>query len=235
MTLAASGTMSIGGSTSTRSINLELGRSATATSSMGESALRTLAGVPSGAISMSNFYGKSNFTPTTSTRTSGSGTETVPSGAVSVRIRAYGGGGSGGSTALSYNGGGGGGGFVESTYSCSGGQTLSYSVGAGGVYTPNPAAGGNSTVTSGTLSITSIDARGGSAGGSGSFYAPGGLGGQAFGGSTNTDGDPGQDSDNGSGGGACLGTGGGGSDAAPGGGGSGGSPGARGEIQFYYT
>jgi hypothetical protein len=62
MTLAASGEMSIGGSTSTRSINLELGRAAGATSSLGETALRTLAGVASGAISMSNFYGKANFT-----------------------------------------------------------------------------------------------------------------------------------------------------------------------------
>ena len=62
MTLAASGTMSIGGSTSTRSINLELSRAAGATSSLGETALRTLAGVSSGAISMSNFYGKSNIT-----------------------------------------------------------------------------------------------------------------------------------------------------------------------------
>jgi hypothetical protein len=60
MTLAASGTMSIGGTTATRSINLELGRASNAQSSMGESALRTLAGVPSGAISISNFYGKSN-------------------------------------------------------------------------------------------------------------------------------------------------------------------------------
>jgi len=59
MTLASSGTMSIGGTTTDRSINLELGRSATATSSMGETDLRTLAGVASGAISMSNFYGKS--------------------------------------------------------------------------------------------------------------------------------------------------------------------------------
>lgn len=59
MPLATSGTISIGGSTANRSINLELGRSATATSSLGESALRDLAGVPSGAISMSNFYGKS--------------------------------------------------------------------------------------------------------------------------------------------------------------------------------
>ena len=60
MTLAASGTLSIGGTTTDRSINVELGRSATATSSMGETDLRTLAGVSSGAISMSNFYGKSN-------------------------------------------------------------------------------------------------------------------------------------------------------------------------------
>lgn len=59
MTLATSGTMSIGGTTTDRSINLELGRSATATSSLNETDLRTLAGVSSGAISMSNFYGKS--------------------------------------------------------------------------------------------------------------------------------------------------------------------------------
>lgn len=61
MTLASSGSMSIGGSTTARSINVELGRSATATSNMGETDLRSLAGVSSGAISMSNFYGKSNY------------------------------------------------------------------------------------------------------------------------------------------------------------------------------
>ena len=59
MALESSGTMSIGGSTSGRSINLELGRSANATSSLGETDLRDLAGVASGAISMSNFYGAS--------------------------------------------------------------------------------------------------------------------------------------------------------------------------------
>ena len=65
MALASSGTMSIGGSTSTRSINLELSRSATATSSMGETDLRDLAGVSSGAIGIDDFYGASatqNFT-----------------------------------------------------------------------------------------------------------------------------------------------------------------------------
>lgn len=62
MPLNSSGPISIGGSTSGQSINLELGRSATATSSLNESALRTLAGVASGAISLSNFYGKSAVT-----------------------------------------------------------------------------------------------------------------------------------------------------------------------------
>ena len=61
MALASSGTLSIGGSTAGRSINLELSRSATATSSLGETALRDLAGVSSGAISMSNFHGKSSL------------------------------------------------------------------------------------------------------------------------------------------------------------------------------
>jgi hypothetical protein len=60
MTLAASGLISLGGATSTRSINLELGRSATAQISLGETAVRTLANVATGAISVSNFYGKSN-------------------------------------------------------------------------------------------------------------------------------------------------------------------------------
>lgn len=61
MPLVTSGSISIGGSTADRSINLELGRSATATSSLNESALRNLAGVSSGAISLSSFYGKSSL------------------------------------------------------------------------------------------------------------------------------------------------------------------------------
>lgn len=60
MALASSGTISIGGSTSGRSINLELGRSASASSNLNESALRSLAQRSSGAVSLSNFHGKSN-------------------------------------------------------------------------------------------------------------------------------------------------------------------------------
>ena len=59
MALESSGTMSIGGSTSGRSINLELGRSAGATSSLNETDLRDLAGVASGEISIDDFYGAS--------------------------------------------------------------------------------------------------------------------------------------------------------------------------------
>lgn len=59
MTLQSSGAISLG------NVNTELGRSSTATISLGETAVRTLAGVSSGAIALSNLYGKSNvsFTP----------------------------------------------------------------------------------------------------------------------------------------------------------------------------
>ena len=64
MTMVSSGQISLGGSATSgglnQSVNIELGRSATATISLGESAVRTLAGVASGAISLSNLYGKSN-------------------------------------------------------------------------------------------------------------------------------------------------------------------------------
>jgi hypothetical protein len=60
MTLNSSGPISLGGSTTGQSINLELGFSATALASINSTSFRTLAGVASGAISLSNFYGKSN-------------------------------------------------------------------------------------------------------------------------------------------------------------------------------
>lgn len=64
MALASSGTMSIGGTTTNRSINLELGLAQNANSSLGQTNFRTLAGVASGAISMDDFYGQSASTCT---------------------------------------------------------------------------------------------------------------------------------------------------------------------------
>lgn len=60
MTLNSSGPISLGGSTTGQSINLELGFSATALADINSTSFRTLAGVASGAISLNNFYGKSN-------------------------------------------------------------------------------------------------------------------------------------------------------------------------------
>ena len=62
MTLNSSGPISLGGSTTGQSINLELGFSATALASINSTSFRTLAAVASGQISLSNFYGKSNAT-----------------------------------------------------------------------------------------------------------------------------------------------------------------------------
>lgn len=59
MPLNPSGQISLAGSIVGQSIALELGRAATATTSLGETAVRNLCGVPSGAISLSNAYGKS--------------------------------------------------------------------------------------------------------------------------------------------------------------------------------
>lgn len=61
MALNNSGPISLGGSTVGQSINLELGVSATALASINSTPFRTLAAVPSGAIALSNFYGKSNI------------------------------------------------------------------------------------------------------------------------------------------------------------------------------
>lgn len=63
MTLNSSGPISLGGSTTGQSIALELGQSATGQISLNDSSVRTLAGVPSGAIVMPlDFWGKSNDT-----------------------------------------------------------------------------------------------------------------------------------------------------------------------------
>jgi hypothetical protein len=95
--------------------------------------------------------------------TAGSGTETVPAGYTTVTIEIFGGSGNGGSgntnfTDLLGGGGGGSGGYAMSQYSVGGlgGRTMAYSV--GGV-------NGASTVSSGTLTITTMTATGGLNGG----------------------------------------------------------------------
>ena len=63
MALNGSGPISLGGATTGQSINLELGQSATAQVSLNDANVRSLAGVPSGAIVVpTDFYGKSSVT-----------------------------------------------------------------------------------------------------------------------------------------------------------------------------
>ena len=61
MGLAASGTISLGGSTAGRSVNLELGKSASAKISLNDTAVRSLAKKSSGVISLHDLHGKSNI------------------------------------------------------------------------------------------------------------------------------------------------------------------------------
>jgi hypothetical protein len=134
-------------------------------------------GAPAGAVpSAWTIYG---FTPTTSVFTSGSGTFTIPAGATTCDVEDWGGGGgsspSGG--VVSPGPAGGASGYAHSllSVSTSGGKTLNYSVGAGGNTAGTNGVG--SSITSGTLSITTMAANPGT-GGSGSP----GVGGTATGG-----------------------------------------------------
>ncbi len=61
MPINNSGPVSLGGSTTGQSINLELGLSATAQISMNDAVVRTLLGRASGSISLNDAYGKSNL------------------------------------------------------------------------------------------------------------------------------------------------------------------------------
>jgi hypothetical protein len=90
MALVTSGEISIGGNATSggrnRSINIELGRAAGATSNLNETALRTLAGVSSGTISLSNFYDKSSRTFSLSSVTDLDGS-TFPPGTAYAEFR----------------------------------------------------------------------------------------------------------------------------------------------------
>jgi hypothetical protein len=158
---------------------------------------------------------------TSSIKTSGSGTFTIPTGITTVKVTVVGAGGGG---ARSGTGAGGGGSTAIKTFTgLTPGNTLSYSVGA---------ADNNSTLSSGTQSISTITAEGGirPANGSGS----GARGGNATGGDINISGQYGTDA--GFGGASTFGFGGpyGVNGFNYGGGGGGNAEAAGGIIIFEY-
>jgi hypothetical protein len=174
-------------------------------------------------------------------------TETVPAGATSVTIKIWGAGGGGGLFTGPPGGGGGGGGYTERTLSVTGGQTFTYSVGAGGAGRTAGSgngpgtAGQNSNVISASPSFSQA-CNGAQAG----TQSAGGAGGTVsnIGGSVSTNGSTGGVPTGGAaagGGGGSAGTA-GSNGNAPGGGGAGaitsggtGGTGANCRIQFIYT
>ena len=71
-------TLPVSGPISFNAINVELGVAGTTTANINQTSYRTLAGVPSGTISLSNFYGKSNtFSFTISSNTADANLRTL--------------------------------------------------------------------------------------------------------------------------------------------------------------
>lgn len=160
MALVSSGSISLGGSTSGRSINLELDRAATAQISLNDTIARDLAGVASGTISLSNFYGKSSF-----------------SGVILDNLLIVAGGGGGG---RDFGTGGGAGGVLSYTNLTINPGTYTITVGAGGPGALNTM---GSAVYGGDSSAFGYTA---SAGGPGGIYrnAPSNNGGSGGGGAS---------------------------------------------------
>lgn len=193
-----------------------------------------------------------SFGQTTRTLTFTSpGTWTVPADVTEITVEAWGAGGAGGgSTSNSAGGGsgGGGGGYCINVFTVAPGQTINYTIGAGGT-----GSNGNGT-SGGTTLILSLQANGG--GGGGANKGTIGSGGTASGGTTNITGGSGLKGKGNTGGnggtGASGGAGGNGvsngkgeSGRPPGGGGGGGEAflttsyaggnGANGQIKITYT
>jgi len=182
------------------------------------------------------------FATVVRTYSTGAGaTDTVPTGASSVIIEAWGGGASGEKDSVGGPGtGGGGGSYCSRTIACIGGNTLTYTVAqsVAGASTNGPGTNGNLSSVTGTVSGGSVTmtANGGSSGGTGGF------GGSATGGTVNTNGADALNEVGGAGAGPGGGSGGGLNAAGnPLGGGGGGATagssgqGARGQVQFTYN
>lgn len=193
MALQSSGQISL------NDVNVELGNSGTAQIGLGDSAVRDLFDDASGQISMSQGYGKSSFSPWTTTPTfqnfrggipESSGTYTPTSGTVKFLVMMWGSTGHGGNVTNFSNmapigaASAGGAGYVEKLYTHSGNTTYSYTLGARADYR---ATGGAGTSASRVYATTTnfnnqLYASGtgnpGSSGGTatgGDFNAPGGT------------------------------------------------------------
>ena len=174
MALCSTGCMSMGGSDGPRSINCELGVPGSSTICLNSPTVRTLAGVPAGAISLCNFYGKVNAPYTVEYLVLAGGGSSkyavgTPSGTNST------------------NAGSGAGGLLTGSFGAKSNQAISIQVGAGGGSGTNgtnsclgcfmtTCGGGSGGSGVGTPSGTSLPACcGGSGGGAGYVFAYGAI------------------------------------------------------------
>ena len=177
MTLNLTGPISLAGATAGVSIAVELGQSATGTIALNDANVRTLAGVPTGAIVMpTNFYGKSSGPQPfgeQSYTTAGTYTFTVPTAITEICAVCVGGGAGGqtwgplpwkfgGAGALSYSNG------IPTTP----GESLTVVVGIAGKGPVTPESGGDSYIQRGGSTLLLAQ------GGPSIEYGPG-AGGQA--------------------------------------------------------
>lgn len=91
MTMNSSGVLSLAGGTAGQSAEYEISGTASNSIGMNDASVRMLAGVSSGAISLSNLYGKSysSYTPMTATGTGGDNQALTTSGAGSCSVQCY--------------------------------------------------------------------------------------------------------------------------------------------------
>ena len=155
MALNNTGPISLAGATAGESIAVELSLSPTGEISLNQANVRTLAGVPTGAIVMpTNFYGKSNIVAFGAIEytTAGTYTFTVPSGITEIGAVCVGGGAGARDWNLPYIGGGGGALSYSNGIATTPGESLTVVVGIGNYSTtaPNLAGGDSYIARSGT-------------------------------------------------------------------------------------
>jgi hypothetical protein len=158
MPLNASGPISLAGSTVGQSIALEISQGATAQISLNDAAVRTLAGVASGAITMpTNFHGKSSSSGL-------SGTISYSIGAAGTSGPGAVNGGTGGATTITYT-------PSSVSLTANGGSGGVYQGTEGGAIAGGTATGGTTNTTGGTGRGSTGDSGGGGGGGIGGANA----------------------------------------------------------------
>lgn len=160
------------GTISLSEVNTNLSIGSTTNISLNQANVRSIAGIPSGTISMNNLRGKTSYSQTLATFSTTGGTQyyTIPSGVTTIRVKVWGGGGAASSGPTGPVAGGGG--YIQGDIAVTPGQTLTINVGAGGIGWSDTEGYGGSAFPAGG---NGANFGGGGGGRSEVFYASSGL------------------------------------------------------------